>query len=241
MKKLVCASIALMAMAGCRQDMHNQPKYIPLRESEFFRDGRSARLPVQGTVARGELREDTYFYTGKINGQFGAELPMPLTKELLARGQNRYNIYCTPCHSRVGDGNGMIPSRAPNTGSTSKFKPPSYHEERLKKQPIGYFYDVMTNGFGVMLNYSAQIKPEDRWAIAAYIRALQLSQDASINDVPAEERGKIAPVGEMHGEAAPANDMSSPNTGNTEHHAPGQPNMAAPSKSAPPAKKGGTR
>jgi mono/diheme cytochrome c family protein len=238
MKKLAFASFALLALAGCRQDMHNQPKYIPLRESEFFRDGRSARMPVQGTVARGELREDTYFYTGKVNGQFGAELPMPLTKELLARGQNRYNIYCTPCHSRVGDGNGMIPSRAPNTGSTSKFKPPSYHEERLKKQPIGYFYDVMTNGFGVMLNYSAQIKPEDRWAIAAYIRALQLSQDASINDVPAEERGKIAAANEAHPSGEAGTNVQSPNTGKTEHHQPGQSNQTAAPSAAP--KKGGT-
>ena len=236
MKKLILASFGLLALAGCRQDMHDQPKYIPMRESQFFRDGQSARLPVANTVARGQLREDTYFYTGKVNGQFGNELPMPLTKELLVRGQNRYNIYCAPCHSRTGDGNGMVSMRAPNSGSTSKFKPPSYHEDRLKKQSVGYFYDVMTNGFGVMLNYSAQIPPEDRWAIAAYIRALQLSQDASINDVPADQRGNIkAPFAAQS--AGGAQEVRSPNTGTTEHHTPGQP--ATPQQAQPTQKKGG--
>ena len=194
--RFLLAATALLVLAGCRQDMHNQPKYVPLRSSEFFKDGRSARMPVDHTVARntlventqfykgGNVFEDQYFLTGKINGQPGDKFPLPVTKEVLERGKERYTIYCTPCHSRVGDGNGMIPSRGLK-------RPPSYHEARLVKEPIGYFYDVMTNGFGTMLNYSAQIKPEDRWAIAAYIRALQLSQDAKISDVPADQRNNI--------------------------------------------------
>jgi mono/diheme cytochrome c family protein len=191
-----------LLVAGCRQDMHDQPKYIPLRGSNFFADGRGSRMPVANTVARGNLRADDYYYTGKINGLAANQLPERLLKEdfksmaeLLQRGQERYQVYCTPCHSRVGDGNGMIPQRAGNTGATSAFRPPSYHEDRLKKMPLGHFYDVMTNGFGVMLNYSAQIPPRDRWAIAAYIRALQLSQDAKITDVPEAERGKIQEMG----------------------------------------------
>lgn len=203
-------------IAGCRQDMHDQPKYIPLRQSTFFNDGRSARMPVANTVARGNLRADEYYYTGKINGLAANQLPDRLLKEdfksmaeLLHRGQERYEVYCTPCHSRVGDGNGMIPQRAGNTGATSAFRPPSYHEDRLKQMPLGHFYDVMTNGFGVMLNYSAQIPPRDRWAIAAYIRALQLSQDAKITDVPEAERGKIQEMG------APPNLQTGATTGHT--------------------------
>jgi len=190
------AAVALAGIAGCRQDMHNQPKYIPLRASEFFTDGRSARLPVANTVGRDTRNEDTqfvkekelyldhYFFTGKIGALEGDKFPLPLTREVLERGQERFGIYCTPCHSRVGDGNGMIVSRGIK-------HPPSFHEERLKKAPIGHFYDVMTNGFGAMLNYSAQVKPEDRWAIAAYIRVLQVSQDAHLADVPPADRGKI--------------------------------------------------
>jgi mono/diheme cytochrome c family protein len=191
---LVTASFGALWIAGCRQDMHDQPKYIPLRESKFFADGRSARLPVEHTVARGALREDVYFYTGKRNGQPGNELPAGLLrqgydmKRLLARGQERYQIYCAPCHSPVGDGNGMIAQR----GLT--IKPRSLHEPRLKQERLGYFYDVITNGFGAMLNYSAQVAPEDRWAIAAYVRALQLSQDAKLEDVPEEERAHIRQV-----------------------------------------------
>jgi cytochrome c len=145
---------------------------------------------VEHTIARGQLREDTYFYTGTRNGQLGNDLPAGLLhegfgmRELLVRGQQRFNIYCAPCHSPAGDGNGMIVQRGMK-------HPPSYHEPRLKQQPLGHFYDVMTNGFGAMLNYSAQIPPQDRWAIAAYIRALQLSQDATLADVPESERAHI--------------------------------------------------
>ncbi len=184
-------ALAALAVSGCRQDMHNQPKYIPLRASDFYSDGRSARLPVEHTISRGNLREDQYFYTGKNNGVAGNTLPNGLIPErfadmnaLVHRGQERFNIYCTPCHSRLGDGNGMIVQRGMK-------HPPSYHEDRLKKVPLGYFFDVMTNGFGAMLNYKAQVQPQDRWAIATYIRALQLSQDGTMGDVPAEQRDHI--------------------------------------------------
>lgn len=175
---MAALAIVLVSLAGCRQDMHNQPKYKPLRESDFYPDRRSARPLPEGTVARGDLEQDTYFYTGKINGQPGNELPMPVTKELLDRGEERYNIYCSPCHSKLGDGNGMIVQRG--------FKrPPSYHTDRLRQAPVGHFYDVISNGFGAMSEYRSQVPVADRWAIVAYIRALQLSQNASRADVPA--------------------------------------------------------
>jgi mono/diheme cytochrome c family protein len=170
---------ALVALSGCRLDMQVQPKQNPLSRSDFFSDQRSERPPVDGTVARGELRADTYFYTGKIGSNPGDYMPFPVTMEVLQRGRERYNIYCAPCHSMVGDGNGFIPSRG------FARMPPSYHIERLQKAPLGYFYDVITNGFGTMPDYASQIPPRDRWNIVAYIRALQLSQNATRADVPA--------------------------------------------------------
>jgi len=175
---LTALSLALVTLAGCRQDMHNQPKYLPLRESDFYADRRSARPIVEGTVARGDLQQDSYYYTGKVNGLPGNEMPIPVTRELLDRGEERYNIYCSPCHSKLGDGNGMIVQRG--------FKqPPSYHIDRLRQAPIGHFFDVISNGFGAMSEYKAQVSVNDRWAIAAYIRALQLSQNATRADIPA--------------------------------------------------------
>src|SRR6185369_13994181 len=175
---LTALSLALVTLAGCRQDMHNQPKYLPLRESDFYADRRSARPIVEGTVARGDLQQDSYYYTGKVNGLPGNEMPVPVTRELLDRGEERYNIYCSPCHSKLGDGNGMIVQRG--------FKqPPSYHIDRLRQAPIGHFFDVISNGFGAMSEYKAQVSVNDRWAIAAYIRALQLSQNATRADIPA--------------------------------------------------------
>lgn len=159
--------------------MQVQPKQNPLSRSDFFSDQRSERPPVEGTVARGQLHEDTYFYTGRNGSGPGNYMPFPVTKEVLERGRERYNIYCAPCHSLVGDGNGFIPSRG------FARKPPSYHIERLQKAPLGYFYDVMTNGFGIMPDYASQVSPQDRWKIVAYIRALQLSQNATRVDVPA--------------------------------------------------------
>jgi mono/diheme cytochrome c family protein len=181
-RKTLPALIALIFVtAGCRIDMHIQPYYRPLAKSDFFSDGRSARNPVDGTVARGDLREDSYLYTGKIGNADGDYMPFPVNADVLKRGQDRFNVYCTPCHGRVGDGNGFIPSRGLK-------RPPSYHIERLRKAPLGYFFDVMTNGFGVMQDYSAQVAPQDRWAIVAYIRALQLSQNAPAADIPGGQK-----------------------------------------------------
>ncbi len=172
---------ALVVLSACRQDMHDQPRFKPLAKSDFYSDLRSARQPVEDTVARGELREDTYFYTGKIGNTPGDFMPFPVTQKDLERGRERFNVYCSPCHSRLGDGNGMIPSRG--------FKhPPSYHIERLRKAPLGYFFDIATNGFGAMPEYASQIPTRDRWLIVAYIRALQLSQTATKADVPAGQQ-----------------------------------------------------
>ncbi len=168
----------LAATSACRLDMQDQPRYKAQARNDFFSDLRSAREPVDGTVARGQLHEDTYFYTGKIGNNPGEAFPFPVTQQVLERGQQRYNIFCAPCHSRVGDGKGMIPSRGFSR------MPPSYHIERLQKAPAGYFFDVITNGLGIMQGYSAQIPAQDRWAIIAYIRALQLSQKAGSGDLP---------------------------------------------------------
>ncbi len=184
----VVAVLASMAvLSACRLDMQVQPKQNPLSRSDFFADQRSERPPVEGTVARGQLHEDSYFYTGKNGSTPGNYMPFPVTKEVLERGRERYNIYCAPCHSRVGDGNGFIPSRG------FARRPPSYHIERLQKAPLGYFYDVMTNGFGIMSDYASQISPQDRWKIVAYIRALQLSQSATQADVPTGQAVPSAP------------------------------------------------
>ncbi len=177
----------LLVLAGCRQEMYDQSRVKPLAQSDFYSDLRSARPQVEGTVARGQLREDEYFYTGKIGGNPGDYMPFPVTEEVLARGHERFNIYCAPCHSRLGDGNGMVPQRG--------FKhPPTYHQDRLRKAPLGYFFDVMTNGFGVMPDYTTQILPRDRWCIVAYIRALQLSQNATPADVAAGEKVPSPPL-----------------------------------------------
>lgn len=174
--KLALLALAAGTLAGCRIDMHVQPRLNPLAKSDFFADQRSARPQLDGTVARGQLREDAYFYTGKIGNNPGDYLPFPVTREVLERGRERFNIFCAPCHSRLGDGEGFIPSRG------FPRKPPSYHIERLEKAPLGYLYGVVTEGFGIMPDYSSQIPPRDRWNIVAYIRALQLSQHATVAD-----------------------------------------------------------
>ena len=174
---------ALLLVAGCRQDMQNQPKLIPQRGSEMFADHRGARPQVVNTVARGQLHEDTYFYTGVVQGANGYreeknELPFPVTIDVLKRGQERFNIYCTPCHSRVGNGLGAIVDRG--------YKPAAnLHDQVRMSQPLSHYFYVMTHGYGAMPDYSAQLTPEDRWAVAAYIRALQLSQSATAAVVPA--------------------------------------------------------
>lgn len=171
--------------AGCRQDMHDQPKYIPLRESDFFGDQRSERpLPV-GAVAQGDVREDAYLYTGKINGVPGTVFPFPITMEDLKRGQNRFNVYCSPCHSPLGDGRGTVVQRGYK-------QPPAYTDPKVMQASVGHYFDVMTNGYGAMPDYTVQVSVEDRWRIAAYIRALQLSQHATLNEVPAEKRNNLA-------------------------------------------------
>jgi hypothetical protein len=169
---------------ACRQDMHDQPKYIPLRPSSFFPDGRSERPLIEGTVARGHLDADTVFFTGKIDGKPADAFPFPITLEVLNRGQQRFNIYCSPCHDRLGNGLGMIVRRGYR-------RPPSYHIDRLRQVPVGYIFDVITNGFGAMPDYAAQIEPYDRWAIVAYVRVLQYSQNAALADVPPEARNQL--------------------------------------------------
>jgi hypothetical protein len=158
--------------------MHDEPKFFPQRGTSFYADGRSVRPQVADTVAREQLHQDQYFYTGLVDGKEGDGLPFPVTEEVLKRGQERYNIYCTPCHSRVGNGEGMIVQRG-------YAKAGDFHTSRLESAPLGHFFHVITNGYGAMPEYSAQVAPVDRWAIAAYIRALQLSQHATQADVPA--------------------------------------------------------
>ncbi|MEO5896577.1 MAG: cytochrome c [Vicinamibacterales bacterium] len=175
--RLVACALGLLLIAGCRQDMHNQPKYRPLRESAFFRDTSSARPIIEGTVARGTLQEDEALFTGKLAGATVKELPFAIEAKDLDRGQERFNIYCTPCHDKTGDGRGMVVQRGYR-------QPPSFHIDRLKTADAGYIFDVITNGFGAMPDYKAQIDARDRWLVVAYIRALQLSQSATAADVP---------------------------------------------------------
>jgi len=190
--RMLAGSLAVLAMltaAACRQDMHDQPKYIALRPSDFFADGRSARPITAGTVARGYLNDDAALYTGKAaDGAFLNTFPFPVTKQVLVRGQQRYNIYCAPCHDRTGSGLGMIVRRGFR-------RPPSYHIDRLRQVPNGYLFDVISSGFGAMPDFSAEIQPADRWAIVGYMRALQLAQKANVEDVPAEARAQFGPGG----------------------------------------------
>ena len=173
-----------VALAGCRQDMHDAPSYDPLQATTFFANGAASRMLVANTVPRGLLREDTHLNEGKVDGQLATTFPMPVTAEVMARGQERFNVFCSPCHGRTGSGNGMVVQRGFRA-------PPSYHEDRLRNAPVGYFFDVMTNGFGAMQDYASQVPVADRWAIAAYIRALQLSQRATVADVPANRRAEL--------------------------------------------------
>lgn len=166
--------------------MHDAPKYEPLEASEIFADGTSARPLIPGTVARGLLREDRHLYTGmSADGELVDDLPFPVTHELVERGRERYNAFCSPCHDRVGNGRGMVVQRG--------FKQPNtFHSDRLRATPVGYFFDVITKGFGEMSSYAAQVEPEDRWAIAAYIRALQLSQSAPVELLSPADQAELA-------------------------------------------------
>jgi mono/diheme cytochrome c family protein len=167
-----------LVIGGCRQDMHDAPRYEAYEKSDFFGDGRSMRPQVADTVARGQLREDTALYTGKNGTTLVARNPLPVTGQLVHRGRQRFDIYCAPCHGRAGRGDGMVVRRGYRV-------PPSFHIDRLRSQPDGYFYDVVANGFGTMPDYAAQIPVADRWAIVAYVRALQLSQHAPMAALPA--------------------------------------------------------
>ena len=201
------AALALTAVApvGCRQDMHDAPRYDPLESSDLFRNGSAARPLMEGTVARGELRADTYLYTGKgPDGLPVVAFPFEISHADLDRGQERFNVYCAACHGRTGIGNGMVVQRGFRQAQ-------SLHIDRLRLAPAGYFYDVITNGFGVMPDYRAQITVEDRWRIIAYVRALQLSTSATSDDVSADilerlRRGEepsaagTAPAAGGHGE-----------------------------------------
>lgn len=179
------AILLALGATGCRRDMFQQPSERPLERSDFFRDNRMASRPLPPhTVARGHLDEDEAFYTGKIGTNLVTTFPIPVTREFLLRGQERFDIYCAPCHARTGDGNGIIPQRGYSP-------PPSYHIDRLRQTPVGHFVDVISHGYGVMYSYGTRVDPADRWAIAAYIRALQLSRDAKVSDVPEQERAQL--------------------------------------------------
>jgi mono/diheme cytochrome c family protein len=199
---ILALALVAVAGAGCRQGMYNQAKKRPLAESEFFRDGQASRVPPAGTVARGWLREDRVLETGiGPDGKFVADLPAAVTfdRALLVRGRQRFDVFCSPCHGRQGNGQGMIVQRG--------FKqPPSYHIDRLRAQPLGYFFDVMTNGFGQMSSYASQVPVQDRWAIASYVRTLQFSRNAPYAELAAADREALektaappaAPAPEAH-------------------------------------------
>lgn len=181
--------LAVTTLGACRQDMHDQAKLQPYERSNFFADGRASRPPVPGTVARGRLDLDEHLHAGRVDGELAATFPMDVDRALLERGRERYAIYCTPCHGLVGDGDGMIVRRG--------FKrPESLHLERLRQAPPGYFFDVMTRGFGVMYPYADRVSVADRWAIAAWIRVLQRSHQGSLDDVPPGVREAMIAVRE---------------------------------------------
>jgi mono/diheme cytochrome c family protein len=189
--------VAVLAAAGCRNDMQDQPRYEVNAPSRFFADGRADRPLVPGVVAAGSVHDDPVYELGSVDGRPAVDIPVPVTRDLLLRGRQRYDIYCAPCHSRVGDGDGMIVQRGFR-------RPPSFHVDRLRAAPAGSFYEAITQGFGVMPSYAAQIPIDDRWAIVAYVRALQLSQMAPASDVPPGELAKLD-AGETP-DASPANE-----------------------------------
>ncbi len=184
---LTVATVLVTSLAGCHTDMWHQPKLKAQSANNFFADGKTDRPLVMNAVPVGYLRDNEAFYTGKMANKPVAQLPVPLTRELLQRGQERYNVFCSPCHGKVGDGQGMIAQR----GLALRRPPATFHTDRLRGMPVGYFYDVITNGFGVMYSYASRIPPEDRWAIAAYVRVLQLSQYAKTSQLTPEDLRKL--------------------------------------------------
>jgi mono/diheme cytochrome c family protein len=183
-RPLVCLLLVVVFCGGCRRDMFNQPRTKALRESDFFADGSSARPLPPYTVARGHLNEDDAFYRGMIGTNLVETIPVPVTRALLERGRERFEIVCAECHGRSGEGDGMVVQR----GFPA---PPSYHIARLRTAPIGHFYDVMTRGYGVMYSQATRVEPADRWAIAAYIRALQLSHNVRLSDLSPQQQAKL--------------------------------------------------
>lgn len=181
-----------LGAAGCTRDMQDQPKYKNLRPSGLFADGMSARSQQEGTIAQGQLRQDPHFFEGKVDGKHVTEFPMKVDRPLLERGRERYDIFCAVCHGATGEGDGMVVRRGFPV-------PPSYHIDRLKDAPAGYFYDVITNGFGRMYGYAAEIQPRDRWAITAYIRALQMSRNVPVSELTAAEREALDAPAETAG------------------------------------------
>jgi hypothetical protein len=178
---LSVAALAAIWLTGCRQDMHDQPRYEPLEANPFFADRRASRPQVKDTIARGQLREDEHLYTGMINGEPVTTFPFPVTRAIIERGRQRFEIFCTPCHGRLGNGQGMVTQRG--------FRhPPTYHSEQLREAPLGHFFDVISNGFGAMYSFNDRIPPADRWAIIAYIRTLQFSQAAKLDELPSAVR-----------------------------------------------------
>ena len=184
MNRSLCLIAVAFLLAGCRQDMHNQPRYKPLAATGFFGDGRSARPEMEGTVARGHLHLDAARYTGKIADQDIDFFPFPVARADVERGRERFDIYCSPCHGRTGDSRGMVVRRGYR-------EPEPLYSKKLVAAPIGHFFDVMTNGFGAMPQYATSIAPDDRWRIAAYIRVLQLTRNATVDDVPADHRAEV--------------------------------------------------
>ena len=182
--RLLLAALVFFGCAACRQDMHDQPKYSAYEGSTFFADQRSARPSIEGTIAQGHLNEDELLYTGRVDGQPATMFPFAIDEALMRRGRERYDIFCTPCHGLTGDGDGMVVQRGYR-------RPPSFHIDRLREAPPGHIYDVITNGFGAMPDYAAQVPVRDRWAIAAYMRALQLSQNATAADLSPDAQGRL--------------------------------------------------
>jgi mono/diheme cytochrome c family protein len=182
--RMLGAAALLVSVAACRQDMHDQPKYTALQETDFFADGQASRPPVSNTVARGQLNEDMLLTTGKVGADDATVFPFPVTEQVMARGRERFNVFCSPCHGQTGLGDGMIVRRGYR-------RPPALGEQRLIDSPVGHIFDVITNGFGAMPDYADQVPVNDRWAITAYVRALQLSTHASIDDVPAADRARL--------------------------------------------------
>jgi hypothetical protein len=174
-----------MLLSACRQQMADQPRYEALEASAFFADHRSARPLPEGVVARGFLNEDDHLYRGRVNDQLATTFPFEITADVLARGRERYNIFCTPCHDRAGSGNGMAVRRG------FRSPPPTFHMDRLRDAPVGHFYDVITNGFGAMNDYAVQIEVRDRWAIVAYVRVLQLSENVNVQELPPRDRQEL--------------------------------------------------